>query len=91
MQGVELQLSFAVDNIKASLAVKRRLACEHVQVWKEVRILKPDFIFLYIGLNSFNACVFWDVHRLSFLCAIVGFHGHLSSYSLCFMEVNTRE
>nr|XP_024397908.1 uncharacterized protein LOC112293079 isoform X2 [Physcomitrium patens]PNR37744.1 hypothetical protein PHYPA_020853 [Physcomitrium patens] len=33
--GVELQLSFAVDNIKASLAVKRRLACEHVQVWKE--------------------------------------------------------
>ncbi|KAG0595321.1 hypothetical protein M758_UG158500 [Ceratodon purpureus] len=34
-QGVELQLGFAVDNLKASLAVKRRLACEHVKVWEE--------------------------------------------------------
>jgi hypothetical protein len=34
-QGVELQLGFAVDNVKASLAVKRRLACEHVKVWEE--------------------------------------------------------
>ncbi|KAG0575344.1 hypothetical protein KC19_VG338200 [Ceratodon purpureus] len=34
-QGVELQLGFAVDNLKASLAVKRRLACEHVKVWDE--------------------------------------------------------
>jgi hypothetical protein len=34
-QGVELQLGFAVDNVKASLAVKRRLSCEHVKVWEE--------------------------------------------------------
>nr|XP_024376822.1 uncharacterized protein LOC112282906 isoform X1 [Physcomitrium patens]XP_024376823.1 uncharacterized protein LOC112282906 isoform X1 [Physcomitrium patens]XP_024376824.1 uncharacterized protein LOC112282906 isoform X1 [Physcomitrium patens] len=34
--GIELQLGFAVDNVKASLAVKRRIACEHVKVWEEV-------------------------------------------------------
>eukprot|EP00246_Nothoceros_aenigmaticus_P015672 TRINITY_DN666_c0_g1_i4.p1 TRINITY_DN666_c0_g1~~TRINITY_DN666_c0_g1_i4.p1 ORF type:complete len:468 (-),score=80.29 TRINITY_DN666_c0_g1_i4:297-1700(-) len=33
-QGVEIQLGFAVDNIKASLAVKRRLACEQVKYWE---------------------------------------------------------
>jgi hypothetical protein len=36
MQAVELQLGFAIGNVKASLAVKRRLACEHVEVWDEV-------------------------------------------------------
>lgn len=41
-QGVELQLGFAVDNVKASLAVKRRLACEHVKVWEEVCVLSLD-------------------------------------------------
>ncbi|KAG0616021.1 hypothetical protein M758_5G084300 [Ceratodon purpureus] len=34
-QGVEVQLGFAVDNLKASLAVKRRLSCEHAKVWEE--------------------------------------------------------
>jgi hypothetical protein len=34
-QAVELQLGFAVGNVKASLAVKRRLACEQVEVWEE--------------------------------------------------------
>jgi len=42
-QGVELQLGFAVDNVKASLAVKRRLACEHVKVWEEVCVLLSAF------------------------------------------------
>lgn len=37
VQAVELQLGFAVVNVKASLAVKRRLACEQVEVWEEVR------------------------------------------------------
>jgi hypothetical protein len=36
MQAVELQLGFAIGNVKASLAVKRRLACEQVEVWDEV-------------------------------------------------------
>ncbi|KAG0569957.1 hypothetical protein KC19_6G128300 [Ceratodon purpureus] len=34
-QAVELQLGFAIDNVKASLAVKRRLACEQVEVWEQ--------------------------------------------------------
>lgn len=32
-QGVEIQLGIALDSIKASLAVKRRLACEMVKYW----------------------------------------------------------
>lgn len=43
VQGIELQLGFAVDNVKASLAVKRRIACEHVKVWEEVCILSLIF------------------------------------------------
>ena len=39
LQGVELQLWFAVANLKASLAVKRRLVCEHVKYWEEVCVL----------------------------------------------------
>ena len=35
-QCVEIQLGLAVDNMKATLAVKRRLACEQVKYWKEV-------------------------------------------------------
>ncbi|XP_024368621.1 uncharacterized protein [Physcomitrium patens] len=34
-QAVELQLGFAISNVKASLAVKRRLACEQVEVWEQ--------------------------------------------------------
>ncbi|KAG0587018.1 hypothetical protein KC19_2G134600 [Ceratodon purpureus] len=34
-QAMELQLGFAIGNVKASLAVKRRLACENVEVWDE--------------------------------------------------------
>lgn len=32
-QSVEIQLGLAIDNMKATLAVKRRLACEQVQYW----------------------------------------------------------
>ena len=38
VQAVELQLGFAIGNVKASLAVKRRLACEQVEVWDEVGV-----------------------------------------------------
>lgn len=34
-QGVEIQLGLAIDNLKATLAVKRRLACEHVKYWQQ--------------------------------------------------------
>lgn len=34
-QGVEIQLGLAIDNLKATLAVKRRLACEQVKYWQQ--------------------------------------------------------
>eukprot|EP00250_Pteridium_aquilinum_P010298 c19276_g1_i1 orf=158-1378(+) len=34
-QSVEIQLGLAVDNLKATLAVKRRLACEQVKYWQK--------------------------------------------------------
>eukprot|EP00250_Pteridium_aquilinum_P018137 c23965_g1_i1 orf=1204-2085(+) len=36
-QGIEIQLSFAIDNAKATLAVKRRLACEQLKCWTQVK------------------------------------------------------
>ncbi|XWS68420.1 hypothetical protein CRYUN_Cryun04dG0088300 [Craigia yunnanensis] len=36
-QGVEIQLGMAIDSIKASLAVKRRLACEMVKYWHQAQ------------------------------------------------------
>ncbi|XVF44610.1 hypothetical protein PTKIN_Ptkin02bG0138100 [Pterospermum kingtungense] len=36
-QGVEVQLGMAIDSIKATLAVKRRLACEMVKYWHEAQ------------------------------------------------------
>ncbi|KAH8970567.1 hypothetical protein BDL97_02G094700 [Sphagnum fallax] len=36
-QAVELQLGFAVENVTASLAVKRRLACEQVKCWEQAQ------------------------------------------------------
>jgi hypothetical protein len=35
-QGVDMQLGLAIDNPKATLAVKRRLACEMAKCWKQV-------------------------------------------------------
>jgi hypothetical protein len=35
-QGVEIQLGLAIENVKASVAVKRRLACEQVKYWLQV-------------------------------------------------------
>jgi hypothetical protein len=36
LQGVDMQLGLAIDNPKATLAVKRRLACEMIKCWKQV-------------------------------------------------------
>ncbi|KAJ7515462.1 hypothetical protein O6H91_22G014000 [Diphasiastrum complanatum] len=36
-QGVEIQLGLAIDNVKATLAVKRRLACEGVKYWNQTQ------------------------------------------------------
>ncbi|KAH7441085.1 hypothetical protein KP509_03G025000 [Ceratopteris richardii] len=36
-QGIEIQLSFAIENAKATLAVKRRLACEQLKCWMQVK------------------------------------------------------
>jgi len=37
-QGVDIQLGMAIDSTKATLAVKRRLACEMVKCWQQVMI-----------------------------------------------------
>ncbi|KAH1098715.1 hypothetical protein J1N35_015636 [Gossypium stocksii] len=37
-QGVEIQLGMAIDSIKATLAVKRRLACEMVKYWHQAEV-----------------------------------------------------
>lgn len=36
IQGVDIQLGMAIDSAKATLAVKRRLACEMVKYWQQV-------------------------------------------------------
>jgi len=41
-QGVDMQLGLAIDNPKATLAVKRRLACEMIKCWKQVKDSIPE-------------------------------------------------
>ncbi|KAE8668291.1 Endosomal targeting BRO1-like domain-containing protein isoform 2 [Hibiscus syriacus] len=41
-QGVEIQLGMAIDSIKATLAVKRRLACEMVKYWHQAHEFIKD-------------------------------------------------
>lgn len=36
LQGGDTQLGMAIDSTKATLAVKRRLACEMVKYWQQV-------------------------------------------------------
>eukprot|EP00249_Psilotum_nudum_P012964 c24076_g1_i1 orf=322-1608(-) len=36
-QAVGIQLGFAIDNVKATLAVKRRLACEQMKCWQQAK------------------------------------------------------
>ena len=35
-QAIDIQLGMAIDSTKATLAVKRRLACEMVKCWQQV-------------------------------------------------------
>ncbi|GJU27802.1 transmembrane 9 superfamily member 1 [Tanacetum coccineum] len=35
-QGVDIQLGLAINSTKATLAVKRRLACEMVKYWQQI-------------------------------------------------------
>ncbi|KAK8449231.1 hypothetical protein SEVIR_7G184600v4 [Setaria viridis] len=41
-QGVDMQLGLAIDSPKATLAVKRRLACEMIKYWQHVQESIPD-------------------------------------------------
>ncbi|KAF8704056.1 hypothetical protein HU200_031541 [Digitaria exilis] len=41
-QGVDMQLGLAIDSPKATLAVKRRLACEMVKYWQQVQESIPE-------------------------------------------------
>jgi hypothetical protein len=42
LQGFDMQLGLAVDSPRATLAVKRRLACEMVKYWKQIQESIPD-------------------------------------------------
>jgi hypothetical protein len=42
LQGVNIQLGLAIDSPKATLAVKRRLACEMVKYWHQVQESIPE-------------------------------------------------
>jgi hypothetical protein len=42
LQGVDMQLGLAVDSPKATLAVKRRLACEMVKYWNQIQESIPE-------------------------------------------------
>jgi len=59
-QGVEIQLGLAIENVKASVAVKRRLACEQVKYWLQVNplfSLKPYiYIYIYIYISTVKLC-----------------------------------
>jgi hypothetical protein len=58
-QGVEIQLGLAIENVKASVAVKRRLACEQVKYWLQVNplfSLKP-YIYIYISTVKRCGCI----------------------------------
>lgn len=41
-QGVDMQLGLAIDSPKATLAVKRRLACEMVKYWNQIQESIPE-------------------------------------------------
>ncbi|VAI58856.1 unnamed protein product [Triticum turgidum subsp. durum] len=41
-QGVDMQHGLAIDNPKATLAVKRRLACEMVKYWQQIKDSIPE-------------------------------------------------
>lgn len=57
---MELQLGFAIDNVKASLAVKRRLACEQAKVWVQVCCI-PWFLLIWaIKLRPFGL-FYWQL------------------------------
>ncbi|XP_034697854.1 uncharacterized protein LOC117923596 [Vitis riparia] len=42
-QGVDIQLGMAIDSVKATTAVKRRLACEMVTYWHQAQQTITDF------------------------------------------------
>ena len=53
-QAIDVQLGLAIDSPKATLAVKRRLACEMVKCWQQVRI---DSISMLVLSCIFFGCV----------------------------------
>ena len=56
-QAIDVQLGLAIDSPKATLAVKRRLACEMVKCWQQVRI--DSISMLVLSCILFWLCVSW--------------------------------
>ena len=53
-QGVDIQLGMAIDSSKATLAVKRRLSCEMVKYWQQVKSLLLSNLFLIETLSMYE-------------------------------------
>jgi hypothetical protein len=75
LQGVDMQLGLAIENPKATLAVKRRLACEMVKYWQQVLPLSLTYFQGYEHMGLFFPTI------LSFYCA-------LNSYSENLLHLN---
>ncbi len=59
-QGVEIQLGLAIENVKASVAVKRRLACEQVKYWLQVNPLFSLKPYIYQCSKTLSLHPFLD-------------------------------
>jgi hypothetical protein len=71
-QAIDVQLGLAIDSPKATLAVKRRLACEMVKCWQQVRLIISSFLF---------SCVWYSEHiRIAQMFALA-----VGSVQLCIL------
>lgn len=56
-QGVDIQLGMAIDSTKATLAVKRRLACEMVKYWQQVWMFPTNMYEFHMKMFSHHTSV----------------------------------
>uniref|UniRef100_A0A453S3X5 Uncharacterized protein n=1 Tax=Aegilops tauschii subsp. strangulata TaxID=200361 RepID=A0A453S3X5_AEGTS len=54
-QAIDIRLGLAIDSPKATLAVKRSLACEMVKCWQQVGIIIDSFL----SISGYFASSIW--------------------------------
>ncbi|GJX29534.1 transmembrane 9 superfamily member 1, partial [Tanacetum coccineum] len=72
--GVDIQLGLAIDSTKATLAVKRKLACEMVKYWQQERDASEES-----GWKLVHGDVFRPPRNLVLLLVVVGTGAQLKS------------